>query len=46
MPKKVIDLSEHLEKWGCDNVITKAAVLELLKILGHKVDNGKIEIGS
>ncbi|HJV47236.1 MAG TPA: hypothetical protein VJ824_16080 [Bacillota bacterium] len=44
MKKTEIHLAEHLEKWGCDNVITKAAVLELLKMLGHQIENGKIKV--
>jgi hypothetical protein len=39
-----VDIAEHLEKWGCDHVVTKAEVHDLLKLLGHHVKNGKVEI--
>jgi hypothetical protein len=44
MEKKTVNIAEHLEKWGCNNIITRASVVELLRFLGHDVKDGEVEI--
>lgn len=38
-----INILQHLEKWGCHDFRTKAAVIDLLKLLGHEIKDQKVK---